>query len=289
MKTQDDLLDHLIQFGELQREQVERLRYWLDQTLTYEPKVGILGKTGVGKSSLCNALFGKDVAPVSDVESCTRKAQEICVKIGSGSIKLIDLPGVGESRDRDVEYRNLYSKWLPALDVVLWVLKADDKAFSSDEEFYHSVVKGHLDQGKPFILVLNQADKVEPYEEWDVKESRPGGQQQKNVIAKQKVVAERFGVSPAAVIPVSVKKHYNLVTLVETITFALPKEKKVTFVEAVKPENRSEQAKEDAKQGFFEALGERIGEVVGSKPGKVIGSVIGKTVDKVVKKFFKWW
>jgi len=121
MKTQVDLLDHLSQLSGLQQEQVERLRYWLAQTLNYEPKVGILGKTGVGKSSLCNALFGKDVALVSDVESCTRKPQEITLKIGSSNITLVDLPGVGESRSRDEEYRDLYSKWLPELDVVLWV------------------------------------------------------------------------------------------------------------------------------------------------------------------------
>ena len=38
----------------------------------YSPKVAIFGDTGVGKSSLCNALFGKDIAEISDVEACTR-------------------------------------------------------------------------------------------------------------------------------------------------------------------------------------------------------------------------
>ncbi|PWO43924.1 ferrous iron transporter B, partial [Escherichia coli] len=43
----------------------------------YTPRVGIFGSTGVGKSSLCNALFGRDVAPVSNVAACTREIQEI--------------------------------------------------------------------------------------------------------------------------------------------------------------------------------------------------------------------
>ncbi len=304
MNMQVDILEHLSQFSQLPREKVEQLRHWLSKTLSYEPKVGILGKTGVGKSSLCNALFGKDVAPVSDIESCTREVQEISVRLGSGNIKLVDLPGIGESRERDLEYKDLYSKHLPEFDLVLWVLKADDKAFSSDEEFYHNIVKPHLEQGKPFIIVLNQVDKVEPFREWDIANCVPGHQQQKNIDAKSKLVAEKFGIDSTAVIPVYANENYNLITLVETITYALPKDKKVTFVNALKEENRSEEAKKEAKRGFFEALegyfevlGEQIGATILGDVGKDIGKTVGKAVDKtivgkvvnILKKIFSWW
>ncbi len=302
MNMQADILEHLSQFSQLPRENAEKLRHWISQTLNYEPKVGILGKTGVGKSSLCNALFGKNVALVSDIESCTRKPQEISRRLGSGNITLVDLPGIGESRERDREYKDLYSKHLPEFDLVLWVLKADDKAFSSDEEFYHNIVKPHLEQGKPFIIALNQVDKVEPFREWDIANCVPGLQQQKNIDAKTKIVAERFGIDITAVVPVSANENYNLITLVETITYALPKDKKVTFVNSLKDENRSEKAKEEAKRGLFEALGEQIGAFLGGDIGKDVGKNLGQETDKtwvgeavnyiannIAKHFFSWW
>lgn len=39
----------------------------IEEILGYEPRVGVFGKTGAGKSSLCNALFGAEVSAISDV------------------------------------------------------------------------------------------------------------------------------------------------------------------------------------------------------------------------------
>lgn len=42
-----------------------------------EPVPGIMGKSGAGKSSLCNALFQGEVTPVSDVHAGTREVQRL--------------------------------------------------------------------------------------------------------------------------------------------------------------------------------------------------------------------
>ncbi|TXE23946.1 ATP-binding cassette domain-containing protein [Serratia marcescens] len=56
----DTLKQQLSQLPEaLSRTILDRIR----QTLHYEPVIGIMGKTGTGKSSLCNALFQQPSAP----------------------------------------------------------------------------------------------------------------------------------------------------------------------------------------------------------------------------------
>lgn len=107
----------------------------LSHLVAYEPVIGIMGKTGVGKSSLCNALFRSQVCAINAVEACTRQPQRVRLRFGSHYLTLVDLPGVGESISRDDEYRELYRELMPQLDMVLWVLKADDRAFSVEEHF----------------------------------------------------------------------------------------------------------------------------------------------------------
>lgn len=46
----------------------------ISETIDYEPIIGVIGKTGEGKSSVCNALFNGKICAVSDVESCTCEA-----------------------------------------------------------------------------------------------------------------------------------------------------------------------------------------------------------------------
>lgn len=236
--------------------QVRQIIERINNIITYHPKIGIFGKTGVGKSSLCNSLFGAEICKVSDVEACTRETKEVLVSIGDNNkgITLIDVPGVGESRDRDDEYSNLYKELLPELDLILWVIKADDRALASDERFYNEVVKYHLDDKKPFFFVLNQVDKIEPFREWDDEQHQPSDKQFKNIDEKVRTVANFFNVAYSKVIPISANEKYNLTTLVDEFIRALPPEKIVSTFRSVEEEFQTEETKEYVKKTFKEKV-----------------------------------
>lgn len=208
----------------LTESQKKRIIEKLNKRLNYIPKIGVLGKTGVGKSSLCNALFGSDVYQISDVEACTRNPQEEILKISNGSLKLVDLPGIGENSERDKEYAELYNKIIPELDIILWILKADDRAFSSDELFYNNTVKHYLDDGKPFLFVVNQVDKIEPFREWNVEKHLPSDRQLLNINRKIENISCIFELPKSKIIPVSAEEKYHLSYLLEEIFFLLPSE-----------------------------------------------------------------
>lgn len=251
----DELERRGVPLSETQRQKInEKMR----EILSYEPRVGIFGKTGVGKSSLCNALFGQVVCPISDIAACTRNPQEVILNVGTKGIKLLDVPGVGENLERDEEYAALYAKLLPELDLVLWLVKADDRAMASDEKFFKNVVKPHLEQGKPFFFVINQVDKIEPYREWNDEKHEPGPQQFQNIHKKIHSVSEQFSFPASKVVPVSASERYNLAQLVDEVVFALPKEKTVTMFRAVDDAFKSETAEKQVKKNFLEIVGDVI-------------------------------
>ncbi|MBN3096589.1 GTPase family protein [Pectobacterium brasiliense] len=231
----------------------------IEQLIQYEPVIGVMGKTGAGKSSLCNALFQGEVSPVSDNSACTRHALTFRLSSGQRSILFVDLPGVGESDERDRDYAALYQHWLPRVDIVLWLLKADDRALSVDQHIYRTVI-GERYRDK-ILFVLNQVDKLEPSHEWDRESQQPSLKQSGNIYARRVAVRSTF-FPTHPVCAVSVKTGWGMATMVETLFQCLPPKASSPLSARLQPNWHSAAIDNRARDDFAQSVGDVLDSVI---------------------------
>ncbi|HDC4586914.1 GTPase family protein [Klebsiella pneumoniae] len=226
----------------------ERILQQINQLTHYEPTIGIMGKTGAGKSSLCNALFAGDASPVSDVAACTREPLRFRLQLGKRYMTIVDLPGVGESSVRDNEYAALYCQQLPRLDLVLWLIKADDRALAVDEHFYHQVIGGAYRQ--KVLFVISQADKVEPGSGGE----KLSTEQKQNISRKICLLHELFQpVNP--ICAVSVRLQWGLRVMAERMIRCLPREASSPVAVQLSAPLRTDAVNKKARDDFGETVG----------------------------------
>lgn len=136
---------------------------YADKT-AYELQVMFIGKTGYGKSTSLNRLVGIPAFETSDVSACTKELYTGMYRINPdipSFLSISDLPGIGESGNADKQYYEWYKEMLSYSQVVVYLLRADQRDFAMDEVLFKNMFKNASEREK-VILALNHADKVEP-------------------------------------------------------------------------------------------------------------------------------
>ena len=147
-----DMLDHVIKyFDDTDVEEDEDDR----------PRIAIVGKPNVGKSSLINKLIGENRVIVSDIAGTTRDAIDTPVKYNGKEYILIDTAGLRRKNKIKEELEHyMIVRTVSAVeraDVVVLVVDANEGITEQDAK----IAGIAHERGKGFIIAVNKWDLIE--------------------------------------------------------------------------------------------------------------------------------
>ncbi len=151
-----DLLDVIVDQLEIEADDPSETAGFVRNPETKEPRVAIVGRPNVGKSTLFNRLVGEERSIVHDMAGTTRDAVDTRVETPDGPVVFVDTAGM--RRRSKVEPGTEYYSIIRALravdesDIALLVIDASEGVTSQDQRLAERIDAS----GCPIVLVLNK-------------------------------------------------------------------------------------------------------------------------------------
>ena len=149
-----------------------------DPTSTAPPRVAIVGRPNVGKSTLFNRLLGEDRSVVHDMAGTTRDAIDTLVETEDGPIVFVDTAGMRKRAriDDSAEYYSMVRalRAIDDADIALLVIDATEGVTGQDQRLAERVDAS----GCPIVILLNK---------WEVLEHQTERRQEVEARVRQKL------------------------------------------------------------------------------------------------------
>lgn len=162
--------------------------------LAFEPPPGpitilVAGQVKAGKSTLINALSGRERALISPLPATAGFAAYALDDETAGALRLIDSQGLA-----DLPGRNFLTE-IAGCDLILWVAAAHRADRAIDQAALKAIFAwfdAHpADRRPPVILVLTQADRLSPAAEWSPPYDLQAGKRPKETHIRNALAAAR--------------------------------------------------------------------------------------------------
>lgn len=164
------------------------------------PKLALVGRPNVGKSSLLNKIIGEERSIVSPISGTTRDALDVRCQLKGTPYLLVDTAGL-RHRSRPDTSVEIFSAMrteeaIRRADVGILVLDATSPITAQDKR-----IAGMLQEStKPCLVVLNK---------WDLVHNEDGGRMSQAAYA-EKMRSELFFLDYAPIICLSAKTGYDI-------------------------------------------------------------------------------
>ena len=125
------------------------------------PRIAIVGKPNVGKSSLTNALLGEDRNIVTDISGTTRDAVDTHFNAFGFNLTLVDTAGIRKKSKvhEDIEFYSVMRaiRAIEDCDVCLFMIDAKEGLQKQDLSIFSVIEKNK----KGIVLLVNKWDSIE--------------------------------------------------------------------------------------------------------------------------------